>query len=126
MPVRHIALFLLIAVIAASSITAQQNNPETVRRLPPSAIEVPAADRVELESGIAELGKTIETLRVELKGKPALLDLLPDIQVYHNAARYALSYNEFFKPEEIAVAKSQIKLGLERARTLREGRAPWT
>jgi dienelactone hydrolase len=126
MPVRHIALFLLIAAIAASSITAQQNNPDNLRRLPPAGIEVPAADRAELEAGITELGKTIEALRGELKSKPALLDLLPDIQIYHNAARYALGYNEFFKPEEIAVAKSQIKQGLERARALREGRAPWT
>lgn len=106
---RPIALFLLFASIsaaAASSITAQQNTSDNVRRIPPKGIEVPAADRAEIESGVAELGREIEALRVELKSKPALLDLTPDVQVYHNAVRYALAYNEFFKPEQIAAANA--------------------
>ncbi|MGH9769170.1 MAG: prolyl oligopeptidase family serine peptidase [Blastocatellia bacterium] len=125
MLVRWLGLFLLLAIAVAGPITARQNQAETVRRIPPKGIEVPATDRAELEAGVVELGKEIEALHVELKSKPALLDLLPDVQIYHNAVRYALAYNEFFKPEEIALAKSQIKQGLERARALREGKAPW-
>jgi len=45
------------------------NLPEKVRRIPPPGIKVPDADRVELESGAAELGKEIEALRAELKAK---------------------------------------------------------
>ncbi|HZM88562.1 MAG TPA: prolyl oligopeptidase family serine peptidase [Blastocatellia bacterium] len=118
-------LFLLFAFTSISPIRAQQNNAD-VRSLPPKGIEVSAADRAELEAGLAELGKEIEEARVELKSKPALLDLAPDVQIFHNAVRYALAYNEFFKPEEVTIAKSQIKQGLERARALREGKAPWT
>src|SRR5215470_1609838 len=118
-------LFLLFAFTSISPIRAQQNNAD-VRSIPPKGIEVSAADRAELEAGVNELGKEIEEMRVELKSKPALLDLLPDVQIFHNAVRYALTYNEFFKPGEITVAKSQVKEGLERARALREGKAPWT
>lgn len=118
-------LFLLIASIAASSITAQQNNPENVRRIPPAGIEIPAADRVELEAGVARLGKEIEALRIELKNNPALLDLLPDVQIFYNAVRYALTYGEFFKPEEVKAAAWQLKQGMERVYDLRSGRAPW-
>ncbi len=125
---RPIALFLLLAsisVAAASSITAQQNNPNNVRRLPPVGIEIPAADRAELEAGVKRLGNEIEALRAELKNNSVLLDLLPDVQIFHNAVRYALTHNEFFKPEEIKAAHWQIKQGMERAYDLRAGRAPW-
>jgi len=104
---------------------AQQNNADAVRPIPPPGIAVPAADRAELETGIAELGKEIETLRAELKGKPALLALLPDVQIFHNAARYALTYNEFYKPEEIKLAKEQLQQGKARAQALRAGKPDW-
>lgn len=104
----------------------QQNNADQVRQIPPPGIEVPVADRAELETGIAALGKEIEALRSELKAKPALLALLPDVQIYHNAARYALSYNEFYKPEEIKLAKEQLQQGLGRAQALRAGKPDWT
>src|SRR5262245_11083185 len=103
MLIRFPDLFLLFAFTAISPIRAQQNNAD-VRSLPPKGIEVSAADRAELEAGVAELGKEIEEARVELKNKHALLDLAPDVQIFHNAVRYALAYNEFFKPEEVTVA----------------------
>ncbi|MGH9853525.1 MAG: prolyl oligopeptidase family serine peptidase, partial [Blastocatellia bacterium] len=122
---RSILLFLFIASIATSSITAQQNNSENPRRIPPAGVEIPAADRAELEAGVARLGKEIEALRIELKNNPALLDLLPDVQIFYNAVRYALTYGEFFKPEEVKAAAWQLKQGMERAYDLHSGRAPW-
>ncbi len=123
---RFCCFLLLVLVASVALATAQQNNPDNVRPVPPPGIEVPAAERAELEAGIAALGKEIEALRAELKGKPALLELLPDVQIYHNAARYALSYNEFYKPEEIKLAKEQLKQGMARAQSLRAGKAEWT
>ena len=128
-PRRRVALRLVAASLFAASLLlaalsyAQQ--PAALRPVPPPGIEVGAADRAELEAGIAALGREIEGLRTALQKRPALLALLPDVQIFHNAARYALSYNEFFKPEEIRTAKAQLQQGLERARELREGRAPW-
>ena len=60
-----------------------------------------------------------------MKGKPALLELLPDVQIYHNAVRYALKHNEFFNAREVPVAKKLLQQGMERAKQLREGKAPW-
>lgn len=115
----------LLALLVAPTL-AQQNNSNDMRPIPPPGIAVGPADRAELETGIAELGREIEALRVALKDKAALLALLPDVQVYHKAARYALTYNEFYKPEEVKAAKAQLQQGRERARLLREGKAPWT
>ncbi len=126
----RIRLLCLMAVFAAiisigNAIKAQQNSQNPVRQIPPPGIDVPAADRAELETGIAALAKEIEALRESLKKKPAQLALLPDVQIFHNAARYALQYNEFYKPEEIASAKKHLQQGMERAAALREGKAPW-
>jgi pimeloyl-ACP methyl ester carboxylesterase len=101
------------------------NLPDKVRPIPPRGIDVPPAVRAELEAETAALGKEIDGLRTALKDKARPLDLLPDVQVYHNAVRYALTYNEFHKAKELDVARSLLKQGRERAQLLREGKAPW-
>jgi Prolyl oligopeptidase family len=139
-------VFLLLLVTSGSgpfAIVARadgpdDNLPDRVRRIPPPGIAVPAADRAELEAGVAELGQEIDALRAAAPSRPAgaaagrparpldVPDLLPDVQIYYNAVRYALTYDEFFQPREIAVAKALLKQGQERARALRDGQAPWT
>jgi dienelactone hydrolase len=82
---------------------------------------------VELQRGADELGREIESLRTALKGKPQLLDLLPDVQIFHNAVRYALTYDEIFDAKrEVPFARQQLEAGMQRAKALREGQAPWT
>jgi pimeloyl-ACP methyl ester carboxylesterase len=102
------------------------NLPDKVRPVPPHGITLPDADRAALQTETDTLGKEIEALRQDLKGKAPLLDLLPDVQIYHNAVRYALAFNEFYDLKEIAIARNLLREGHERARLLREGKAPWT
>src|SRR6185369_17367324 len=102
------------------------NLADKVRRVPPPGISIPASDRAELESGEAALGQEIDALRAALKSKPALLELLPDVQIYHNAVRYALAHDEFYRSNEVSVARGLLKQGLERAQALRDGKSPWT
>jgi hypothetical protein len=119
----------LIVVLAAAHLHADgpsDNLPNKVRSVPPPGMLVPAADQAELEAGVLELGKEIEALRAALRSKPALLDLLPDVQIYHKAVHDALVYHEFFNAREIPIAKTLLWQGLERARLLGEGKAPWT
>jgi hypothetical protein len=47
------------------------------------------------------------------------------VEVFRKAAAYALDYHEFFKPGEIASAKAQLALGLDRAKELAAGKASW-
>lgn len=104
----------------------QAQEPDGVRRIPPAGVAVSAADRAELEAGIVALGKEIDALMQQYKDKPAMRGLIPDVQIFHNAARYALTYEEFFNEREIPVAKKMLAEGIERAKQLREGSAPWT
>ncbi len=122
---RPFALLFLI-LLSVPALPARQANPGQMRQIPPVGIEIPAADRAELEAGLVELAAKIDSLRTTLKDKPSLLALLPDVQIYKNAVRYPLKYNEFYKPEEVKTAKALLKQGLERAQALAEGKAPWT
>jgi hypothetical protein len=119
------SLFILLS-LATWADGERDNQQDNVRRIPKPGIALDEATKTELAAGVAELGKEIELLRGELQKKPALLELLPDIQIYHNSVRYALTYDEFFKPQEVAAAKNQLKRGLERAHQLREGKPEWT
>jgi pimeloyl-ACP methyl ester carboxylesterase len=102
------------------------NVTEAVRPVPPPGVAIAAEDKAALQKEIDELGKEIAALEKALSSKPALKALLPDVRIYHNAARYALSYNEFYDKKEVAVAHSLLKDGMERAKQLQDGKAPWT
>ncbi len=119
---------LLLALIAAPLLAdgPQDNLPEKVRPVPPPGIAIAGEDREALQAGVKQLGEEIEALRSRLKDRPALLDLLPDVQIFHNAVRYALNHNEFYDKKEIAVAQAHLQRGQERAQQLRDGWAPWS
>ncbi len=124
---------LLISALSLSTLTvskpsnadgAGDNQVDNVRRIPQAGVEVPPADREELQKGVERLGAEIEGLQKTLV--PAQQDLLPDVQIYHNAVRYALTYNEFFSPREIQTAKALLQQGLDRAAQLKAGKPEWT
>jgi len=103
---------LLVCLLFLSPLYAQ------VRPVPPPGVPVPPADRAELEAGLAALGRRIDALRG--------VALLPDVEIYHKAVRYALENNEFFRPDEIPRAKDLLRQGQARADLLARGQAPWT
>jgi dienelactone hydrolase len=119
-----LCVFVLAAVLHADG--PGDNFPDKVRPVPPPGIAIEDAERAQLQAEMEALGKEIEQLRQDLKGKPAFLELLPDVQIFYNAVRYALIYKEFYNPKEPAIARKLLAQGRERARQLREGKTPWT
>jgi pimeloyl-ACP methyl ester carboxylesterase len=115
---------LAIASIALADGPAD-NDPGKVKRIPPPGITIPDTDRASLEEGVAALGREIDNLRDALKDKPDLLEMLPDILVFYKSVHDALKYNEFYDLRQVAVAKKHLQLGMERAKSLRGGKAPW-
>src|SRR5882724_6449421 len=103
---RLLPLFLILSFAHAAEI----------KPVPPPGVIVPAADRAALEAGLSRLGRSVE----EIRNNP----LAPDVIIFHNAVRYALQYDEFFKTEEIARAKELLRQGQERADSLAGGSAP--
>jgi pimeloyl-ACP methyl ester carboxylesterase len=119
-------LLLAFLPVAVRADGPGDNIVDKVRPVPPPGVAVPAGDREELQASVDALGKEIEALSTLFARNQAALDLLPDVQIYHNAVRYALTYNEFFNAREIPVARNLLKQGRERAKSLRDGKAPWT
>ena len=113
--------FVLTFVVRADG--PADNRVDNVRPVPPPGIKLADADRKALQDGVDELGKQIDALRGSLK--PNLVALLPDVQIYDKAVRWALAHNEFFNVREVAVARRLLAKGLERAGQLRDGAAPW-
>jgi poly(3-hydroxybutyrate) depolymerase len=84
----------------------------------PKGVAVPEADRRELQAGLAQLGAQLNAL----KNNPHVADAA----VFHQAVRFALEGDEFFRPQQIERAKELLRTGIERADALAHGDAPWT
>jgi dienelactone hydrolase len=127
MPARSLLFSLLpCALISLARADGPADNQfDKVRPVPPKGIVVAEADRSVLRAGLDQLGLEIDDLRKSLKASPKLLALLPDVQIYHNAVHYALTYGEFFNIREVSTAKNLLKQGFDRARQLRDGKAAW-
>lgn len=118
-----LSLLLLLGTVQADG--PRDNIPDKVRRIPPPGVKVPDADRQELQTGADALGKKIEALRTELASKPALLELLPDVEIYHKAVDWALKYDQVNNLKELPGAKKLLAQGMERANQLEKGETPW-
>jgi len=88
------SLRIAVAVLKAAESSMSE------RQVPPLGIRIPDAARKELEAGAQSLAREIESLRVALKEKPDKLELLPDIQIFHKAADWALRYDELYRSNE--------------------------
>ena len=114
-----------VALAADATPAPAPASPAAVRPIPPPGVAIADADRAELKGKIEALGEEIESLGNELKNKPALRELLPDVQIFHKAADWAVRYNEFFNPKDVATAKKLLDMGMERAKELRAGKPLW-
>jgi dienelactone hydrolase len=117
-----LSIFALLPSIASSQRITGLGGPP--KQVPPAGIEVPAADRLDLERGLAALDGAIKDLSASKDARAK--SLLPDVQIFQRAVGTALKDNEFFAPTEIARAKDLLAEGRARAEQLAKGDAPWT
>ncbi|MDY3553461.1 prolyl oligopeptidase family serine peptidase [Gemmata sp. JC717] len=128
------ALLFAAAVAALATLPAsptradgpKDNVPDKVRPVPPVGNDIPPADRDAIRAGLAELQQLIKDAGPH--------ELLPDVLVYEKAVRWALDYKEIFDPapgkdKKPPVPANNVKkvlaAGLERAKALKGGKAPW-
>jgi pimeloyl-ACP methyl ester carboxylesterase len=102
----------------------RDNIADNVRRIPALGVEVPEAQAAEFRAGLEQLKQAIAGL--EKHKDTRVRELVPDVQIFYNAVHDALDFQEFFKPQEIESGKRLLQEGLERARQLAQGEAPWT
>src|ERR1700748_564051 len=75
---------------AAVDATPAPKAPPEVRPVPPPGVVIADDESAELKGKIEALGEEIESLGNELKNKPAMLELLPDVQIFFKAADWAV------------------------------------
>jgi acetyl esterase/lipase len=123
---RPIAAFLLLlcSVSLARADGPVDNQADNVRRVPALGIELSEADRQELSGQLDSLQTAIDELAKKTDARTR--ELLPDVQIFQRAVRDALVHREFLNDKEPAIARDLLKQGLERARQLATGDAPWT
>src|SRR5262245_44985256 len=76
------SLFCLAIAAPARADGPADNVSENVRPIPPAGVAVPEPDRARLKAGLEILHREISDLPSQVNFKPALLDLLPDVQIY--------------------------------------------
>ena len=91
----------------------------------PRRIVVADGARAELERGVAELGREIEALRGWSPARADLAELLPDVQIFHKAVQFALGLDEFYRTNDVALARDLLAQGRARARQLTAGQPAW-
>ncbi|MBC7852609.1 MAG: prolyl oligopeptidase family serine peptidase [Pirellulaceae bacterium] len=113
--------FLTTALLADGP---ADNIPTNVRRVPKLGIEVPAEQRKEFDTLLAKLRTQID--QIKRNGDYKSRELWPDVEIFYKSVHDALVYQEIFDPQELGVAGYQLGIGMERARLLQRGEAPWT
>lgn len=132
-PIRRLrlplGLLLTLSLLAHFSATVRadgprDNNPLTVRPIPPAGIELKPEDRSELKQQLKRLSTAIGKLQ---SSKSEFVKAsLPDVLIFERAVAQALEHNEFFRANDVAGARRVLAAGLERAHQLAQEQAPWT
>ncbi|HEY2951540.1 MAG TPA: prolyl oligopeptidase family serine peptidase [Verrucomicrobiae bacterium] len=120
-----VSLWIAALISAAGAVEAAEATAALASRVPPPGIRISASDRAELEAGLAELAREIDALRVLHHDDGFMLRRLPDVEIFHKAVDWPLRYDEFYRSNEVSIARGLLKQGRERARALREGQTPW-
>lgn len=125
-------VFLSVLLLAAPAFAdgPGDNLPDNVRSIPPKAAPLPDDVKKELTAGLKELQSAIAEIENAPKDKKVMKELLPDVQIYEKALRYALEYDELYvnektKRNDVPMAKDILKKGLERAKELADGKPSW-
>src|SRR4051812_20036381 len=117
---RRCVLLACLTVLGIAAVARadgpKDNLPGVARRVPQVGIDVPAETSAELERGLAELGASIARLGQTRDARVA--ELLPDIRIFEKALHDALTYQEFFAPQDLAKAKGLLREGQNRAKSL--------
>jgi hypothetical protein len=126
---RPFSLLLLLAAPLLADGPAD-NKPDSVRPIPPKGSKIDDTDRAKLKLQLTLLDSLLAETEKAVKGKPELLALLPDVQVYEKAVRYALEYDELYvnektKRNDVTTAQSLLDTGVERAKELAAGKPSW-
>ena len=113
---------LATLLFAVAAVAAEPWEP-IERRLPPSGIEIAAQDREQLGDSLARVQERFDELVAGLPDERQAL--VPDVEIYLKAVRFALDESEFFRPQDVAAASSLLETANRRIDELAAGQPRW-
>jgi hypothetical protein len=116
-PMRLFSLALLLVACSDVAIGQSQNT----NRVPPFGLAISADDRKALTEKLSAFEAALKPLQKDTKAST----WLPEVQIFHKAVSWALTYDEFYRSNEIAAAHKLIDQGMERTKALGDGKPPW-
>jgi pimeloyl-ACP methyl ester carboxylesterase len=116
MSLKHTFHLCIALLIAASPAFAQAGKKPG---------KISDAERQELVDGLAELRREIVAAENAVAGKEELVALMPDVKVCVKTLNWGLNFDGAMEAKMLGTACEVLKVGLERAQQLRQGRAPW-
>lgn len=119
------SVFLASLLVTAVAAAQAPSLPPPPKRIPIPGLTLTDTERAELTAGAAALRRELDALAGELSGDARLSTLLPDVEIFHKAVDWALRYDEFMAPKEIAYARTLLQQGAQRIAALRAKQAPW-
>jgi dienelactone hydrolase len=123
-------VFLISAVVAvvACAAIAQTPSPAPPAQFPPLGTGLSPDEARSLQTAVDDLARRIETLKRQYRSGP-LADRIADVEVYLDAVRRPLKYDERLYVGRggtaLGYARQTIATGLSRAEQLATGTAPW-
>src|SRR5437762_4229129 len=87
------------------------NLAENVRRVPALGVEVSESERQALTQKLDSQRQAIDAVRSR-KPPARIVELLPDVEIFHRAVHEALAHREFFNEKELPVARELLEQGL--------------
>jgi hypothetical protein len=106
-----------VALVVATSIAFAQNEKKSGK--------ISDAARQELVDGLVQLQREVVAAEKTVAGKAELVALLPDVQVCVKALEWGLNFDGAMQAKLLSTAREVLKVGIERAQHLQQGRAPW-
>src|SRR5690348_3155537 len=111
---------IVISLLLASVARAQEWKP-IPRRLPPAGTALSADQKQQLQEAWKKLDARIRAARPDLSD-----ELLPDVEIYSKAIRFALDFDEFYRPQDFANANKLLAAANQRLDELTHGQHSWT
>src|ERR1041384_1442588 len=118
-------ILLYLGLLAPLTLAAADKKSVRPPRVPPEGIAIPASDRASLEAGVAELGSKLQALAGRYASDPNISNLLAHVEIYHKAVDWALRYDEFFRSNEVGMARGLLQRGSQRAQAIGTGKMGW-
>ena len=92
---------------------------------PFQALVLAQAPPPEIQAELQQQQELLTSAIESIPETPHSREYLPDVAIYAKAADWIIRHSEFYRPDYVDKTREALQTGLERAKLLADGKAPW-